>query len=85
MLRGSFRHYSCPSAGTYPTEKRRGGLMYQDFDRGLARERTAQMRNEVDRYRLDARLAKVVRSDEEGVARRGRVARGGALVTALFR
>ena len=59
--------------------------MYQDFDRGLARERTAQMRKEIDHYRLDARLAKVVRSVEDGVARRGRVARGGALVTALFR
>ena len=85
MLRGTFGDYSCPSAGTYPTEKRRGKLMYQDFDRGLARERTAQMRKEVDHYRLDARLAKAARSDEDGVARRGRVARGVALVTALFR
>ena len=85
MLRGSFGDYSCPSAGTYPTEKRRGGLMYQDFDRGLARERTAQMRKEVEHYRLDARLAKAARSDEDGVGSRGRVARGVALVTALFR
>src|SRR4028119_1460223 len=34
--------YSCFSARTYPTEKQRGGLMYQDFDRGSARERTAE-------------------------------------------
>ena len=85
MRRGAFGDYSCPSAGTYPTKKRRGGLMYQDFDRGLARERTAQMRKEVDHYRLDARLAKAARSDEDGVGSRGRVARSVALVTALFR
>ena len=85
MCRGAFRPYSCSSAGTYPTEKRRGGLMYQDFDRGLARERTARMRKEVDHYRLDARLAKAARSEEDGATRRGRVTRGVALVTALFR
>ena len=59
--------------------------MYQDFDRGLARERTARMRKEVDHYRLDARLARAARPDEGGVGSRGRVARGVALVTALFR
>jgi hypothetical protein len=58
--------------------------MYQDFDHLLARERTAQMRKEVDGDRL-ARLARTSRSDEDGVARRGRVARGAALLTALFR
>ncbi len=84
MLRGAFWGYSCFSAGTYPTEKQRGGLMYQDFDRGLARERTARMREEVERNRLDTRLARVARSDGDGVAGRGRVARGAALLTALF-
>jgi hypothetical protein len=59
--------------------------MYQDFDRGLARERTAQMRTEIAHNRLDARLAKAARSDEDGATRRGRVARGVALATALFR
>jgi hypothetical protein len=59
--------------------------MYQDFDHGLARERTVQMRKEVEHNRLDARSARAARSDGEGVARRGRVARGAALVTALFR
>jgi hypothetical protein len=82
MRRGSSRDYSCFSAGTYPTEKQRGGLMYQDFDRGLARERTVQMRKEVEHNRLDARLARAARPD--GVAREGRVARGAALLTALF-
>ena len=59
--------------------------MYQDFDHGLARERTAQMRKEVEHNRLYARSARAARSDGEGVARRGRVARGAAHVTALFR
>ena len=58
--------------------------MYQDFDRGLARERTAQMREEVEHNRLDARLARADRSDGEGVARGGMVARGAALLMALF-
>ena len=59
--------------------------MYQDFDRGLARERTSQMRKEVEHNRLDARLARADRSDGDGAASRGRVARGFALATALFR
>jgi hypothetical protein len=58
--------------------------MYQDFDRGLAGERTARMREEVERNRLDARLARAARSDGNGVARGGRIARGAALLTALF-
>jgi hypothetical protein len=58
--------------------------MYQDFDRGLAGERTARMREEVERNRLDARLARAARSDGDGVARGGRIARGAALLTALF-
>ncbi len=59
--------------------------MYHDFDHGLARERTAQMRKEVEHNRLEARLARAARSDGGGVAREGRVARGAALLTALFR
>jgi hypothetical protein len=51
----------------------------------LGREHRAQVRREVEHYRLDARLAKAARSEEDGAARRGRVARGVALVTALFR
>ena len=51
----------------------------------LGRERMTQIHREVEHYRLDARLAKAARSDEDGAARRGRVARSIALVTALFR
>jgi hypothetical protein len=58
--------------------------MYHDFDHLLARERMTRMRKEVDGDRL-ARLARAYRSDEDGGIRRGRVARGAALVTALFR
>ena len=76
--------YSCFSAGTFPTEMERGAQMYQGFEQELDRERVAQMRKEVDGDRL-ARLARASRSDEDGVARRGRVARGAALLTALFR
>ena len=52
----------------------------------LGRERIAQIHREVEHSRLDARLAKAARSDEDGAAGRGsRVARSVALVTALFR
>lgn len=59
--------------------------MYQDLDLGLARERTTRMREEVERNRLDARSARAARSEGDGGTRRGRVARGAAFVTALFR
>ena len=59
--------------------------MYQNFDRGLARERTSRMREGVERNRLDARLARAARSGGNGTTHRGRVARGVALATALFR
>ncbi len=58
--------------------------MYQDFDHGLARGRTAQVREEVERNRLDARPAWAARSEGGGAARKGGGARGAALVTALF-
>ena len=51
----------------------------------LGREHRAQIHREVEHYRLDARLARAARSDEVGATRRGRVARGVAIVTALFR
>ena len=59
--------------------------MYHDFDHGLARERMVQMRREVEHNRLEASLARAARSNEDSFIRRGRVARGAALVTALFR
>ncbi len=52
---------------------------------GLGRERVAQIRKEVEHNRLEARLARAARSEEGNVTRQGRVARGAALVTALFR
>ena len=51
----------------------------------LGREHRAQIHREVGRSRLDARLAKAARSREDGAIRGGRVVRGVALVTALFR
>jgi len=60
-------------------------VIYTELDHGLGKERVARMREEVEHDRLDARLAKAARSEEDGAARRGRVARGVALVTALFR
>jgi hypothetical protein len=59
--------------------------MYQDFDYGLARQRTARMREEVERNRLKACLARAARSDEDGATSRVWVASSVALVTALFR
>jgi len=41
--------------------------MYQDFDRGLVRERTAQMRKEVEHNRLDASLVRAARSHGEAL------------------
>ena len=84
MRSGASHSYSCFKAGAFPAEMERGAQMYQGFEQELARERVAQMRKEVDGDRL-ARLARASRSDEDGVARRGRVARGAALLTALFR
>jgi hypothetical protein len=59
--------------------------MYHDIDYALGRERVVQMRTEVEHNRLESRLTRAARSDEGNVARRGRVARGVALVTAPFR
>ena len=58
--------------------------MYLDFDNGLARERASQMRAEVSRNRLAAFSARAGRTDEDGAARKGRLASGFALVSALF-
>ena len=55
------RRYSCFSAGTFPTEKQRGGQMYQGFEHELASDRVAQMRTEVAHNRLEARLAREAR------------------------
>jgi hypothetical protein len=59
--------------------------MYHDFDHGLGRERVSQMRKEIEHNCLETRLARAARSDGDGVTRRGRIVRGTAIVTALFR
>jgi hypothetical protein len=63
--------------------------MNQDFDHLLAdhllaRERATRAREEVERDSA-ARLARASRSVGDGLARGGRVARGGALLMAWFR
>ena len=58
-------------------------MFHQEF--GMSRPRAMDMRTEVEHNRSEALLARAARSDERNVARRSRVARGAALVTALFR
>ena len=48
-------------------------------------EQIKETRRRVEHDRLEARLARAARSDGDGTTRRGRVARGVALVTSLFR
>ena len=58
--------------------------MYLDFADGLARERGAQMPEEVARIRLGTRSTRAARSDRDGGARAGGVARVATLAAALF-
>lgn len=74
MRGGVLGGYRCFGAGTYPAENERGAKMYRDFDHGLAGERAARMREGVEHYRLEARLARAARSGGDGAA----------LVAALF-
>jgi hypothetical protein len=85
MRWGVLRAYSCFNAGTGPTKKQRRHKMYLDYDLGWSRERATQMRTEVERNRLQASLARATRSNEDSLTRRGKIARGAALITALFR
>ncbi len=49
--------YGCLGAETHPTEQERGeGMLHPHVERELGRERVAQMRTEVERDRLEARL-----------------------------
>ncbi len=66
--------------------------MYLDYDLGWSRQRATQIRTEVERNRLVARLAKArlaeeVRPAEENLrtSGRGMFVRGAAAVMALFR
>ena len=60
-------------------------MLYHELDYRLGKERVVQMRKEVEHNRLEASLAKAASLSEEAVLRRGRLTRGIALVTALFR
>ena len=85
MCRRGHRIYSCVNVGRCLTDKERDEqMLYHELDYGLGKERVLQMRKEVEHNRLEARLAKASLS-EEAVLRRGRLTRGIALVTALFR
>ena len=85
MCRGGHRIYSCVNVGRCLTDKERDEqMLYHELDYGLGKERVLQMRKEVEHNRLEASLAKASLS-EEAVLRRGRLTRGIALVTALFR
>lgn len=59
-------------------------MFYGGYDYQLGKDRMEQARTEIERNRLEARLAKVTRLDEEET-RRGAVSRGTALVAALLR
>jgi hypothetical protein len=47
-------------------------------------QQIGETRRRVEHDRLEARLARAARSDGAGATRRGRIARGASLVTALF-
>jgi hypothetical protein len=59
-------------------------MFYGDYDYQLGKDRMELARAEIERNRLEARLAKGTRI-EEGKTRRSAVSRGTALVAALFR
>ena len=62
MRDGSSYRYTCYMAGTLPAGKERGGgMLHPNFERELARERVTRMRTEVERNRLEARLAREAR------------------------
>ena len=83
--------YSCFSAGTYPSDKEKGGRMFHpEFEYELGKERVVEMRKEVEHDRLEARLSEEARLakvslSEEAVFRQGKLTRGTTFVTALFR
>jgi len=57
-----------------------GGYVYQ-----VGKDRMEQALTEIERNRLEARLAKGARLEDAGEARRSAVARGTSLVAALLR
>ena len=65
-------------------EERSETMFYGGYDYQLGKERMEQARTEIERNRLEARLAKGTRL-EAGETRRSAVSRGTALVAALLR
>lgn len=60
-------------------------MFYGGYDHQAGKERAVRMRREVEHDRLEARLANSALTHGEDLLRRGIAARGGAVVTALFR
>lgn len=60
-------------------------MFYGGYDYQLGKDRMEQARREVQRDRMEVRLAEGARSEDAGRSRRGAFYRGTALVAALFR
>ena len=94
MWRNPDSAYSSFQDGTGPANKDGSETMHTHLELGLARMGAAEMRGEIKRNRLEARLAQARRAKEAssealsaeiGPLRRGMAARALAVVTALFR
>ena len=60
-------------------------MFYGGYDYQLGKDRMEQARTQIERNRLEARLAKSTRLGEAGETRTSAIARGTALVAALLR
>ncbi len=67
------------------SEERSETMFYGGYDYQLGKERMGQARTEIERNRLEVRLAKDTGLEEAGETRRSAVSRGTALVAALLR
>jgi hypothetical protein len=65
--------------------KRSETMFYGGYDYQLGKGRMEQARTEIERNRLEARLAEGARLEQADETRRSAVARGTALVAALLR
>ena len=74
------------SEQTHSTKEERSETMfYGGYDYQLGKDRMEQARTEIERNRLEARLAEGARLEQADETRRSAVARGTALVAALLR
>ena len=60
-------------------------MFYGGYDYQLGKDRMEQARTEIERNRLEARVARSTRLEGADETRRGAFARGTALVAALLR